>query len=375
MPVLVERVMERPRIGFVLEHSLGHVTHADNLRRVVSCDASIDARFFDVPFEVHGWPASLPGFNSNWTVRAGLRARRGIRRMHRGGGLDVLFVHTQVAAVLGLDWLARIPTVVSLDATPLQYDQLGEQYGHQVGGGRIERLKWRANQACLRRSAHIVTWSAWARESVVNDYGIDPAKTSVVPPGVVPAAWHRRASRVSDGVVRFLFVGGDLSRKGGDLLIEAFHDVQGRLAPGAVELHLVTKSDVAPAPGVHVHRDMRPNSAELIALYHSADVFCLPTRGDCLPMVLSEAGAAELPLVSTDVAAIPEIVRDGETGIVVPVGERAALARALHTLAVQPELRLRLGAAARHLVDQDFDAVKNAHALVELLRDVSSKRR
>ena len=72
-----------------------------------------------------------------------------------------------------------------------------------------------------------------------------------------------------------------------------------------------------------------PNSPELIELYHGADVFCLPTLGDCLPMVLSEAGAVGLPLVSTDVGAISEIVRDGETGLLVPVGDADALAAAL----------------------------------------------
>ena len=55
-------------------------------------------------------------------------------------------------------------------------------------------------------------------------------------------------------------------------------------------------------------------------------------------MVLSEAGAAGLPLVSTAVAGIPEIVRDGETGLVVPVDDVAALTKALRTLVERPDL-------------------------------------
>jgi len=96
-------------------------------------------------------------------------------------------------------------------------------------------------------------------------------------------------------------------------------------------------------------------------------VFCLPTRGDCLPMVLSEAGAAELPLVSTAIAGIPEIVRDGETGLIVPLDDVAALARALRSLVDDPSLRHRLGTAARRLVDERFDADQNTRQLVELL--------
>jgi glycosyltransferase involved in cell wall biosynthesis len=84
-------------------------------------------------------------------------------------------------------------------------------------------------------------------------------------------------------------------------------------------------------------------------------------------MVLSEAGAAGLPSVATAVAGIPEIVRDGETGLVVPVDDVEALTKALRTLVESPELRGRLGTAAQELVTASFDAEKNAERLIELL--------
>jgi glycosyltransferase involved in cell wall biosynthesis len=96
-----------------------------------------------------------------------------------------------------------------------------------------------------------------------------------------------------------------------------------------------------------VYNDISPNSDHLKRLYHECDIFCLPTFGDCQPMVLSEAGAAGLPAVTTDVAAIPEIVRDGETGLLVPPGDAEALAAALRRLLCDEELRLRLGSGAR----------------------------
>ncbi len=120
---------------------------------------------------------------------------------------------------------------------------------------------------------------------------------------------------------------------------------------------------------------LTPNSPPLIELYHRADVFCLPTLGDCLPMVLSEAGAVGLPLVSTDVGAIGEIVRDGDTGILVPVSDPPALAAALHRLADDPALRRQMGEAARRLVGERFDAKVNAERLVSLLLDVAATAR
>lgn len=82
----------------------------------------------------------------------------------------------------------------------------------------------------------------------------------------------------------------------------------------SVELHLVTKDRIPPQPGVFAYYDLEPNSPALKRLFFESDIFCLPTLGDCLPMVLSEAGAAGLPLVASRVAAVPEIVRE-DTGL------------------------------------------------------------
>ena len=141
-----------------------------------------------------------------------------------------------------------------------------------------------------------------------------------------------------------------------------------------VEADIVTAGEPGLVPGVNVYQGLRPNSPELIALYRAADIFCLPTFGDCLPMVLSEAGAVGLPLVATDVGAISEIVRDRVTGLLVPVGDMDALEAAVRRLVLQPELRCILGTAAQETVRQQFDAAANASRLVELLLEVADRR-
>jgi len=365
-----------PRVGFVLERSLGHITHAANLARILPDVTSIRAELCEVPYDVSGRTRHIPVYNSNWTVRAGVRAWKAIRRMQKREALDALFIHTQVPAVLSQRWMSRVPSVVSLDATPIQYDELGEHYAHGTGSPRVEALKYRANRSCLHRAVHVVTWSEWAKGGVVDDYGVAPDRVTVIPPGVTPALWwHPLPDIDASGPVRILFVGGDLERKGGDVLLRSFialRDLQaGRPGAPELELHLVTRSAVDASPGVHVHHDLGPNSPALIALYHRCHIFCLPTRGDCLPMVLSEAGAAGLPSVSTSVAGIPEIVRDGETGLVVPVDDGPALTRALRVLVDDPALRRRLGRAAQRLVSTEFDADQNARRLVDLLLETA----
>ena len=356
-----------PTIGFVLEQTLGHVAHAGNLRSLVPLDERINPLFVPIPYEVEGWQSRVPGF-SNWTVRAGLRAHRAIRRVEERHDLAALFIHTQVPAVLAGRTLRRIPTVVSLDATPLQFDELGHMYAHDRGPDRVERIKWTLNRNTFARAAHVVSWSAWSKESLVDSYEVPADKITVLAPGVDVAKWtNPNPPDSSGGPLRILFVGGDLERKGGTLLIDAVRRM--RSAGVDVELDLVTGADVAPEAGLVVHRGLRPNTSALIELYHRADVFCLPTLADCLPMVLSEAGAAGLPLVSADVGAIREIVHDGETGLIVEPGSVDSLASALTRLAMDADLRLSMGARAAALVAAQFDAVKNSRRIVDILLD------
>ena len=65
--------------------------------------------------------------------------------MQRKRPVDALLFHTQVTAILAQDWMDKIPSIVSLDATPLQYDSLGEFYEHESGSGSAEKLKFWLN--------------------------------------------------------------------------------------------------------------------------------------------------------------------------------------------------------------------------------------
>ena len=361
--------------GFLLEQTLGHRTHSQNLQANVPKDPTVRPIWGPIEWNLTGLAAHIPVYNSNWTVRAGLRARQALRRIQRQTPLHALFVHTQVPAVLLADWMQRIPTVVSLDATPQQYDALGDHYAHEQGPRWLERIKWRANVRALQRAQGIVAWSQWTKAGLIDAYRIPADKIVVIPPGVNSWEWTRATPRQQANMpqnepVKILFVGGDLQRKGGHLLLEAFRVLRQEqaLLGNVVELHLVTRDPVFAEPGLFGYYNMQPNSAPLKALFHGCDIFCLPTYGDCLPMVLSEAGAAELPLIATNVAGIGEIVKDGETGFLIPTGDISALTNALRTLIANPALRFTQGRQAATLVQQEFDAERNTERLLALLK-------
>ena len=357
-------------IGFIIEQALGHITHGQNLQANAAHDPDIVPHWGLPQFAVSGLAARIPVYKSNWTVRASLQARRMVAQMQQEHPLDALFFHTQITAVLAQNWLHKLPSVISLDATPRQYDSLGAFYQHEAGPDWLEQQKWRLNRDAFRAARHVVAWTEWTREGVVAEYEVPFEKVTVIPPGVNSAEWQRPTPRRRhSNPAKILFVGGDLARKGGLDLLEAFRALRQETA---VELHLVTRNQVEPEPGLFVYNNMQPNSAALKQLYFDSDIFCLPTYGDCLPMVLSEAGAAGLPVVSTAVAGIPEIVKDGRNGYLVPTGDVAALVHALRPLVEQPDLRLRLGETAVKITTNRFDAKKNALRLFDLLKSIAT---
>jgi glycosyltransferase involved in cell wall biosynthesis len=148
------------------------------------------------------------------------------------------------------------------------------------------------------------------------------------------------------------------------VLLEAFR----ALRHLGLELHLVTKDRLPPEPGVFIYNNLEANSQPLKGLYHTCDIFALPTFGDCLPRVLSEAGVSGMAIISTNVAAIPEFVRNGETGLTVPVGNAASLTQALRDLATNPAFRMVLGERAMAHASRYHDAPTNASRLLGLLK-------
>lgn len=105
-----------------------------------------------------------------------------------------------------------------------------------------------------------------------------------------------------------------------------------------------------------------------------AGAFVLSSRSEGLPISMLEAMAAGLPVVATSVGGVPELVVEGETGLLVPAGDAGALAEALRRLVEDPALRGRVGAAARERVLEHFDLPDFRRAHLELYRRLLSRR-
>jgi glycosyltransferase involved in cell wall biosynthesis len=103
------------------------------------------------------------------------------------------------------------------------------------------------------------------------------------------------------------------------------------------------------------------------------DIFVLPTYREAMPLTILEAMAAGKPVVSTKVNGIPEVVIDGQTGLLVEAGDAEALADALISLIRNPHLAQEMGQAGRNRVEQHFDLARVHQQVFDLYEEVEGK--
>jgi glycosyltransferase-like protein len=234
---------------------------------------------------------------------------------------------------------------------------------------------------CQRRAIldpdRVLVVSEHWRRLLAEDYGVDAA---VVRNGVDPHRFGRgdsgererfRARAGGDDTFLILTVGGIEPRKGSVTLLEAMAELAARTdgaGPRPVlavvgghtffDYRAYRDSALARLPelGLVEGRDVlllgTVSEADLGAWYRAADAFAFPSVKEGFGLVVLEALAAGLPVVASDIPVFAEYLRDGENALLVPPGDAAALAGALHRLAGDPALRKALAAGGQPLLDR-----------------------
>lgn len=241
-------------------------------------------------------------------------------------------------------------------------------------------LRRRADELSAQVSAVIAASSFEA--DAITAAGLSPRRIEIIPPGIDPAPFQAaRTDRFDEigwsGNPVILFVGRLAGGKGVDTLVDAM----GRLASRHPRLRaaLVGPDYGAKTPALEQAKKLGiadrlrffEPPPDLPAFYRSSTVFCLPTRYEAFGIVLIEAMAAGLPIVSTRVGAVPTVVDDGRTGLLVEKDAPAALAAALDRVLAEPGLAPRLAAAASVEVERKYRRDVTLDALEKLYRDVA----
>ncbi len=303
-------------------------------------------------------------------VLVAARQARFAARLARGWRPDLFHVHTsyrtsfyrKLAYVREALATGR-PVVVHVHAPDLR------------GFYEASRLNAAAVRWMFARAARVVALSEHMAGEIRGWMG-DAARVEVLY-NPVDTRRFRPAPRPADRPPTLLFMGRIEARKGVWDLLEALPAVLAAV-PGArarfcgdgererllAEARRLGIADRVEAPG------WLSGDAALEA-WASADLLCLPSYHEGLPMSILEAMACGLPVVATPIAGVPEAVVEGRTGHLVPPGDREALAERLVALLGDPERRAAFGREARRRAETVFDAEVVVGRLVELWRAVA----
>jgi starch synthase len=309
---------------------------------------------------------------------------------------DLIHAHTwytDLAALWGrLLWERPfVLTVHSLEPLrPWKREQLGTAY----------HLSSWMERVAIESADAVIAVSGATREDVLRLYRVAPERVHVIHNGIDTALYRRTSEtaaleRIGVDLTRpfVLFVGRITRQKGIAYLLAAVPhlpaDVQIVLLagqPDTPELAHLVESRVAEfrerRGGIFWVPEMLPRQ-EVIQFYSHATVFCCPSIYEPFGLINLEAMACECPVVASDVGGIPEVVVDGETGLLVhveidpergepvdPDGYAQDLARAIRRIIEDPALRARLGRNGRQRVEQLFSWSAVAERTLALYRSL-----
>jgi glycosyltransferase involved in cell wall biosynthesis len=233
---------------------------------------------------------------------------------------------------------------------------------YRAGRFAVSRLSQRqykqavdVQRRVLLGSVHAFPMSEWARRSLIEDFGLDPARSTAVYAG--PSVSIPDDVSVPKRPHQILFVGIDWHRKGGPLLVEGFRQLRDRLP--TAELVVVGCTPTIDCPGVRIEGYLSPNDPtaqrRLGSLYQESSCLALMSDFEPLGNVIIEAFARGLPVIAYDTGPQGEIVRDGENGVVLHDREPQTIADGLYRILCDPAKCRLMGERARQLVNAELN--------------------
>lgn len=222
----------------------------------------------------------------------------------------------------------------------------------------------------------VISLDGLARVSAVRDR-IDRGRVTFVPLGVDTRRFTSTSSQGGRRVVRLVCVARLEPVKGHHVLIDAFARVvsSGRPAELVIAGHGTARARIErrirrAGLSKYVKCVGGLGHNEVPHLLRESDIFVLASRAEGLPVALMEAMSCGLPCVATRVNGVPELVRDGKTGLLVPQDDADSLAMAMCHLIDRPSVRRSFGKHGRREIRMNYDASRNAARFAAILDGV-----
>jgi glycosyltransferase involved in cell wall biosynthesis len=295
-----------------------------------------------------------------------------LRSLIQGTGADLIHAHGYKADVYA--WLALRRAGVPLVSTCHTW------YDNDFA----VRLYGALDRRTLRSFDGVVAVSEDVRQRLLRA-GVAASRVHLIRNGIdlhpfAAAPALRRQTRPADGALRIGLVGRLSVEKGIDLFLQAAAQVVAH-HPGTRFFIAGDGSDRASLQDLITHLGLGTTATllgrldNMPAFYGSLDLIVSASRQEGLPIALLESMASGLPVVATSVGAVPQVIRNGETGLLVPSGEPSTLAAAIVRLIADVDLRHSLAAAGQGLIAAEFSSVRMAADYLALYANVLTERK
>jgi len=324
-----------------------------------------------LPPEGSGWLSARlrqEGFRTRSFHVSSSLSPRSVRRLSallQHERVDVAHAHELTLAVQGTGAAvtANIPSVITMHGDHYQDERLYRRVA----------LRWAAG-----RSRAVVAVSRATARDLAKSLFVGPSRIEVVPNGITPATGgDGAAARCELGIAPrepfVLSVGRLRPERGHRVMVRALACLRDRRPDLRWTAAIAgTGDEHAGLAGAIERHDLRDrvhllgDRSDVADLLRAADVFVLPSLADGLPVELLEAMLAGKAAVATRVGGVPEVVRHGETGLLVPPARPDELSAALERLVADPALQMRLGVTARREAVGRFTVEAMVDAYVHL---------
>ena len=290
-------------------------------------------------------------------------------------GSPTQLVHTHFA------WLSAAACMVISQLLDLPFTVTAHAYD-------IYSLKNDLLALTTKMADRVVTISGYNKGAILDkSAGLDPQRIEVIHCGIDVERFQRSDGRPANQVFQITAVGSLFEKKGHEYLIRACSELRAQgldyecviVGEGSLEqplrslIHELELDGQVMLAGGQIQTWVRDRlgTSDLFAL---ACVVEGTGERDGIPVAIMEAMASGVPVVSTSVSGIPELVRHEETGLLVHPKDASALAAAILRLSRDDSLYGRLAANGRRFVEQEYDIHQNAARLVRLFQDVIEER-
>jgi glycosyltransferase involved in cell wall biosynthesis len=314
------------------------------------------------------------GVHAELVLCRGRLDRQGIqnvRRMIRANAIDLVHTHGYKADLYGYS------------AARLEGKPVVATCHNWLSGGAMLAVYNQLDRLVLKRFDAVSAVSQTVAE-MLRSFGVRHERITVIPNGIDLQDFDRGALATSrstpSGRERVIGIVGRLDmQKGFAYLIRALQT----LHPSFPELRLLVVGEgpdrakiekLVAEQGLSSVVTIAGQQVDMPAVYAGMDIFVLPSLNEGLPMTLLEAMAASKPVIATRVGAVPTVIADGETGVLIEPADSAALTRAIIELLNNPERCRLLAQNARAQVERNYTAAAMTERYRELYRTVLARR-